>query len=299
MPGWQALQAGPVGFDRFGLYAEFSVGKVVQRCRWMAPGSFRMGSPPDEDGRDNDETLHEVTLTRGYWLADTACTQALWLGAMGNNRSSFQDDPRNPVERVSWLEVQKFLGELNTLVPGLGAGLPTEAQWEYACRAGTQTPFSFGGNITPDQVNYDGSRPYAGASKGEYRQKTVPVASLPPNDWGLYEMHGNVWEWCADWYGDLSANPATDPAGPAEGARRVLRGGAWYYYGRSCRSACRSGDGPGYRSRNIGFRLAPGQTQQARQAGPRADGQGQAEPEPGQAAGGPAGQARRRPKKEG
>ncbi|MBL8470891.1 MAG: formylglycine-generating enzyme family protein [Rhodocyclaceae bacterium] len=262
---------------------------MEQRFRWIKPGRFLMGSPPDEAERDDDEVLHEVTFTQGFWLADTACTQALWQAVMGENPSDFKDAPDNPVEQVSWDNVQAFLNRLDDVVPDFAAGLPTEAQWEYACRAGTQSPFSFGANITPEQVNYDGNEPYAGGRKGEYRKKTVPVASLPANAWGLHEMHGNVWEWCADCYGELSADPATDPAGPAEGAWRVLRGGAWSNDGRNCRSACRFSTGPDYRNHIIGFRLAPGQNQQAGQAGPRADRQGQAEPEPGQAAGGPAG----------
>ncbi|MBL8482005.1 MAG: formylglycine-generating enzyme family protein [Rhodocyclaceae bacterium] len=272
-----------------GLWATLRVGGVEQRFRWIKPGRFLMGSPPDEAERWDDEVLHQVTFTQGFWLADTACTQALWQAVMGENPSHFKDDAHNPVEQVSWDDVQAFLNKLSVAVPHFAAGLPTEAQWEYACRADTQTLFSFGANITPEQVNYDGTKPYAGGRKGKDRQKTVPVASLPPNAWGLYEMHGNVWEWCADWYGDLSAEPAIDPAGPVEGARRVLRGGAWYYDGRYCRSACRFRFEPDDRNLNFGFRLAPGQNQQARQAGPQADGQGQAEPEPGQAAGGSAG----------
>ena len=109
----------------------------------------------------------------------------------------------------------------------MNARLPTEAEWEYACRAGTNTPFSFGDNITPEQVNYDGNYPYADGKKGLYREKTVPVKSLPANAWGLYEMHGNVWEWCQDWYGDYPAEPVTNPEGSQAGVERVVRGGSW------------------------------------------------------------------------
>ncbi len=116
---------------------------------------------------------------------------------------------------------------MNTLFPDLHARLPTEAQWEYSCRAGTQTPFSFGENITPEHVNYHGEHPYAGSKNGQYRQKTVPVKSLPPNPWGLFEMHGNVWEWCTDWYEKVYPKQAvTDPSGPDDGTSRVLRGGS-------------------------------------------------------------------------
>ena len=115
------------------------------------------------------------------------------------------------MERVSWNDVQGFLARINELVPGLDLVLPTEAEWEYACRAGTETPFSFGETITPEQVNYNGDYPYAGGKKGLYRQETVPVASLPANPWGLYEMHGNVWEWCADGQRSYTADAVTDP----------------------------------------------------------------------------------------
>ena len=282
------------GSDAQGFWAEFDVqgrsSTVTQRCRWIAPGTFLMGSPPDEVERRDNETQHEVTLTRGYWLADTACTRALWQAVMGDNPSQFKDDPANPVETVSWDDVQTFIDRLNALVPGLAAGLPSEAQWENACRAGTTTPFSFGKNITPEQVNYDGNYPYADGKKGLNRGHTVPVRSLPPNPWGLYEMHGNVWEWCADWYGDYPAEPQTDPSGPPEGVLRVLRGGSWYDYGRRCRAAFRYGHEPGLRYFIFGFRLAPGQRPGpgGQEAARRADGQAQAE-RAGQAAGSDAG----------
>ncbi|WP_296404870.1 formylglycine-generating enzyme family protein [Zoogloea sp.] len=282
------------GSDALGFWAEFDVqgqsSTVTQRCRWIAPGTFQMGSPEGEVDRSDNETQHEVTLTRGYWLADTACTQALWQAVMGDNPSSFKYDPANPVEQVSWDDVQTFLDRLNDLVPGLAAGLPSEAQWENACRAGTATPFSFGKNITPAQVNYTGDYPYAGGEKGEYRKRTVPVKSLPPNPWGLYEMHGNVHEWCADWYGDYPEGPQTDPSGPPEGVDRVLRGGSWFNFGRYCRAALRGRYGPGERGNNLGFRLAPGQRPgpEGQEAARRADGQAQAE-RAGQAAGSDAG----------
>ena len=282
------------GTDEHGFWAEFDVrgrsSTVSQRCRWIAPGTFPMGSPEGEKNRGNDETQHEVTLTRGYWLADTACTQALWQAVMGDNPSMFKDDPANPVERVSWDVVQTFLDRLNELVPGLDAGLPSEAQWENACRAGTTTPFSFGDNITPEQVNYDGNYPYADGEKGLFRKRSVPVKSLPPNPWGLYEMHGNVYEWCADWYGDYPEGPQIDPPGPPAGVYRVLRGGSWDGYGHCCRAAYRYRDEPGFRIYDSGFRLAPGQRPgpAGQEAARRADGQAQAE-RAGQAAGSDAG----------
>jgi formylglycine-generating enzyme required for sulfatase activity len=177
-----------------------------------------------------------VRLTTGFWLADTACTQALWLAVMGGeNPSRFQEDARNPVENVSWDDsgASGFLQRVASLVPGVVAELPTEAEWEYACRAGSETPFNFGATIGPEQANYDGNHPYAGGRKGEYRQKTVPVKSFAPNDWGLHEMHGNVWEWCADGLREYADETVEDPRGPeGERAARVVRGGSWHLRGR-------------------------------------------------------------------
>ncbi|MBN1654605.1 MAG: formylglycine-generating enzyme family protein [Deltaproteobacteria bacterium] len=247
------------GEDRYGLFCEFTYKRVVQRMRWISPGTFRMGSPTKgEQQRGSDEIEHSVTLTKGFWLADTACTQALWQAVMGNNPSFFKG-PDRPVENVSWKDCQRFLEGINGLIPELALRLPTEAEWEYACRAGTTTPFSFGKNITSDEVNYDGNYPYAGGKKGIYRQETVGVKALACNEWGLYQMHGNVWEWCRDWYGEYPSESAIDPIGPEKGARRVLRGGGWYNDARHARSACRVRHGPGNRGGGIGFRFARGQ----------------------------------------
>lgn len=218
-----------------------------------------MGSPKDEIERMADrEQQHLVTLTRGYWLADTACTQALWIAVTGINPSRFQESLNLPVETVSWDDVKQFIRRLNAQETGLNARLPTEAEWEYACRAGTSTPFSFGTRITPNQVNFNGNYPYAGAKKARYREKTVPVKSLPANLWGLYEMHGNVWEWCADWLDIYHANETVDPKGPNSGVSRVLRGGSWHSHARRTRSTYRYWTTPDARLQNIGFRLALG-----------------------------------------
>ncbi|WMP16967.1 SUMF1/EgtB/PvdO family nonheme iron enzyme [Thiothrix lacustris] len=246
------------GDDQYGRYADVDVKGVIQRFRWLQPGKFLMGSPQSEKERSDDEVQHEVTLSQGFWLADTACTQALWQAVMGNNPADFSDDLRNPVEQVSWDHTQGFIQQLNGVVSGLKAKLPTEAQWEYACRAGSTSPFSFGTNITPEQVNYDGNYPYAGGKKGLYREKTVPVKSLPANPWGLYEMHGNVWEWCQDWYGSYPAEPVRNPEGSQTGVRRVVRGGSWDDFGGYVRSAIRFRYDPANRRDFIGFRLALG-----------------------------------------
>ncbi len=255
------------GEDRYGLWMAFRYRGIRQCLRWIAPGEFLMGSPKSEAERYDDETQHRVILTRGYWLADTTCTQALWQVMMGDNPSRFKGEDR-PVENVSWDDTQRFIERLNELVPGGGFRLPTEAEWEYACRAGTTTAFWFGDQITPEQVNYDGNHPYAGGRKGKYRNETVAVKALPCNGWGLYQMHGNVWEWCQDWLGDYPTETLVDPTGPVGGERRVLRGGSWVRDGGGVRSAYRSLDDPGRRYGNFGFRLARGQT--ARQDEPEA-----------------------------
>jgi formylglycine-generating enzyme required for sulfatase activity len=253
------------GWDEYGAWVEFSVEasdgvRVTQRMRWIAPGRFLMGSPEDEPERYDDEgPQHEVTLAEGFWLFDTACTQALWAAVLGENPSRFQD-PQRPVEQVSWEDVQaRFLPALNARIPGLALGLPSEAQWEYACRAGTETPFSFGVNITPEQVNYNGEYPYAGGPKGRYRAETVPVESLPANPWGLDEMHGNVDEWVQyTWHDSYERAPKDGCAWESKepGLYRVIRGGSWNYTARNCRSAVRRGGEPGYRDSDLGFRCA-------------------------------------------
>ncbi len=248
------------GTDQYGAWFEFEVprrdtqGVVTQRMRWIRPGTFMMGSPEDEPERFDDEVLHEVTLTRGFWLADTACTQSMWETVMEENRSRFKGAER-PVECVSYDDVVAFCMSLSNRIPGLTPQLPTEAQWEYACRAGTQSPFSFGATISTDRANFDGNYPYDNAPKGLYREQTVTVKDLPCNAWGLYQMHGNVREWCSDWYADEMLGSQIDPAGPKMGSVRVLRGGGWFGNARNVRSACRYWFDPGYRYGSLGFRL--------------------------------------------
>ncbi|MBE2295279.1 MAG: formylglycine-generating enzyme family protein [Phycisphaerales bacterium] len=253
VPTW----ADQAGVDAYGVFATFRVRNVIQRVRWIWPGRFLMGSPKNEHGRENGEFQHEVTLTQGFWLAETTCTQALWEAVTGENPSRLKGE-RRPVETVNWNEVQEFIKRLNDAVRGLTARLPTEAEWEYACRAGTSTPFSFGEDITPEQVNYNGKYPYRDSKKGLSRGETVEVATLPANPWGLYEIHGNVYEWCQDWYGNYPKDSVVDPTGPKIGERRVLRGGSWLTDGRNVRSAYRRHVGPSRRIDSYGFRLALG-----------------------------------------
>ena len=258
-PSW----ATSVGYDDYGLFAELRYGEVVQRFRWINPGQFQMGSPESELQRYDDEQQHEVHLSEGYWLADTVCSQALWLGVMGENPSRFNGHDK-PVEQVSWDDTKEFIERLNKDIAELAVRLPSEAEWEYACRAGTTGPFSFGDNITPEQVNYDGSEPYAEGAKGLDRHETVAVKTLPANPWGLYEMHGNVYEWCEDWFqATYQQDSKVDPLGPDSGQTRVVRGGSWVSdgYGGHVRSASRSSDEPDLRYDRIGFRLALGHPQ--------------------------------------
>ena len=263
-PSW----ASAIGRDMYGLWTEFELPDtdppVRQRLRWIPPGRFMMGSPDDEPGRSGKEgPQHPVVLSAGFWLADTACTQAMWQVVIGENPSSFKGD-NLPVESVNWDDVQTFLERLNARVPGLAAVLPSEAQWEFACRAGTETPFSTGVMITTDQANFYGSFPHDGGAKGRYLKETLPVRSFQPNPWGLWQMHGNVREWCADqWHASYDGAPEDgsawiDPDETSEDGRRerVIRGGSWLDYAGGVRSAARSGLHPVNRLGNLGFRLA-------------------------------------------
>jgi formylglycine-generating enzyme required for sulfatase activity len=234
------------------------VGDVQQVFRWIPPGRFMMGSPPEEAERLDNQAQHQVVLTEGFWLADTVCTQALWEAVMGENPSEFRG-PDRPLEQISWDNAVTFMTRLSERVSGLDLRLPSEAEWEYACRAGMATPFWFGDTISTDQVNFDGNYPYAGGGKGESRGETVEVKALPCNGWGLYQMHGNVWEWCNDWYGEYPEEAVTDPQGPETGVWRVLRGGGWDSSGRDARSARRIDGTPVMRGYGTGFRLARGQ----------------------------------------
>jgi formylglycine-generating enzyme required for sulfatase activity len=219
---------------------------------YIPPGSFMMGSPKNEADRDNDESRHRVSLTQGYYMGTTEVTQGQWQAVMGRNPSEFKDCGEEcPVESVSWNDVLEFIRKLNQRESNYQYRLPTEAEWEYAARAGTTTPFSFGSTLGTDQANY-----YGNGSKGIYRRKTIPAKSFSPNAWGLYNMHGNVWEWCQDWYGEYPSGNVIDPQGSQSGDDRVLRGGSWSYEAGSCRSADRVRDEPGNRLNVSGFRLA-------------------------------------------
>ena len=263
------------GIDRpHGLFADLLVDLLAdgvtasasQRFRWLPPGEFWMGSPDDEPGRfKNEGPRHRVRLSQGFWLADSACTQALWQALMGNNPSDFKGDEQWPVENVSFDDVQAFLARLQALLPtGCEAVLPTEAEWEYACRAGTDTPFNLPAPISRASANFDAGAASELAVAGEESRSTVPVKSLPPNAWGLYEMHGNVWEWCADDQRDYAGTALPeaaleDPWGPVsqeQEAHRAVRGGSWFDGAGSLRSAYRERFQRGNRDLYLGFRVA-------------------------------------------
>jgi formylglycine-generating enzyme required for sulfatase activity len=204
-----------------------------------------------------------VDFSLGFWLAETACSQALWTAVMGKNPSRFTDDLENPVENVRWEMAAELIENINSRVPGLSLRLPSEAEWEYACRAGTTTPFSFGDSLTPGDANYNGTFPYGKGKKGEYRGRTMPVKSFRPNPWGLYQMHGNVWEWCQDiWHDNYTGAPANGRAWLEGGdnERRVCRGGSLIHHGRYLRSASRNIWF--YDNVDLGLRLARGPEEQ-------------------------------------
>jgi uncharacterized protein (TIGR02996 family) len=229
------------------------LGKGVEMTfSFIPPGSFLMGSPHDEEQRMPNEIQHRVTLTQGFYLGIHPVTQAQWQAVMGSNPSYFQGN-NLPVESVSWEGCQAFCRKLGER-DGQRYRLPSEAQWEYACRAGTTTPFHFGATISTDQANYDGYFTYGQGKKGAYRQKTTPVGSFPANAWGLFDLHGNVWEWCQDAYGEYGYKDTKDPLND-KGDSGALRGGSWLVNPYGCRAAYRRRLAPEDRSRNYGCRV--------------------------------------------
>jgi formylglycine-generating enzyme required for sulfatase activity len=200
-------------------------------------GTFTMGSPTDEPGRNSDETQHQVTVSDAYYMQTTEVTQAQWEAVMGDNPSWFSGSSDCPVENVSWDDVQEFIDRLNAMGEGTYR-LPTEAEWEYACRADSTTAFA-NGEITEVGSDNDPNLDQMGWYRYNAGDETHPVASKEPNSWGLYDMHGNVWEWCRDRYGSYPAGAVTDPTGPSAGTYRVLRGGSWGFNAADARSANR------------------------------------------------------------
>ena len=242
---------------------------------WMPPGRFWMGSPEEESERRTNEGPQHLVQLQGFFLSQTPITQAQWRQVadwkpnkgeqawskkLNPSPSHFKGDQR-PVEQVSWDDAMEFCHRLSHRT-GRNYTLPSEAQWEYACRAGTTSPFHWGATISTEIANYDGTKVYGDGEKGEHRQQTLDVASFPANPWGLQDMHGNVWEWCADnWHDNYVGAPEDGRAWIDEGAKandlkwRMLRGGSWSFNPRYCRSAFRYPDHPDFRSSNVGFRV--------------------------------------------
>lgn len=219
-------------------------GDATMTFCWCPPGEFEMGSPPYEPERDNDETLHHVKLTKGFWMGKHPVTQAQWKAVMGVN-PSFHKGKNLPVEYVSWDDCHEFIEKANAFIADKAhhLALPTEAQWEYACRAGTTTPFNFGHFLNGEQANCNGEMPYVTRQKGPHLDKTLPVGKYPPNAWKLHDMHGNVYEWCLDRYRQgfyTRPEAQVDPCCTSgTDTSHALRGGAYCSVASGCRSARR------------------------------------------------------------
>jgi formylglycine-generating enzyme len=222
-------------------------------------GNYQMGSPANEPDRQDNETQHSVTVD-DFYISKYEVTQKCWRDIMDTEPSFFKNCDQCPVEMVSWEYVQAFLKKLNAKYPGFNYRLPTEAEWEYAARErGRAVLFGNGKNILdPKEANFNASAYYktSYSTVGENRRKTTPVGAFLPNALGLYDMAGNVWEWCSDWYGAYPSSAQTNPPGPSSGSYRVFRGGSWYDDPQYCRVAYRFNFAPGDRSLSIGFRLA-------------------------------------------
>ncbi len=243
------------GFDLYGLWQTFSVKGVEFKLRYIPPGRFVMGSPKSEPGRLPNELQHVVTLTNGFWLGETAVTQILWQAIMVDNPSHFKSEGRAelPVETVSWDDCQVFFDTLNKVFSDRLDGLvseyftfPTEAQWEYACRAGSRTVYATGDRLSSEEANY---------GRG-WDDGTVDVKQFLVNAWGLYQMHGNVYEWCLDGQREYQAHPVINPVGDLESSKRVLRGGCWIDFVQYCRSANRDAYLRYDRGSYVGLRVA-------------------------------------------
>ena len=222
---------------------------------WCPPGRFLMGSPETEEKRNVDEVQHLVTLTRGFWIGKTEVTRAHWKAVMGNAgfawSSLWGGDAELPIDTVSWHQCLEFCKKA-----GNGFRLPTEAEWEYACRAGSVTPFNFGGSLNGTTANCaGGADPYGTLVSGPNSFGSKRVASYQRNPWGLYDMHGNLFEWCSDYYAEYPEGDITDPVGPETGSARVVRGGCWNYAPKMCRSAFRSRMAEETHNGMIGFRV--------------------------------------------
>lgn len=222
-------------------------------------GSFLMGN---HEFNDNSKSKHKVIISKDFWLGRTEVTQAQWQKIMGNKEihpkkpSPFRNsNPNYPIVSISYFDVERFLERLNELSDKYQFRLPTEAEWEYACRAGTTTPFSYGLYLSDTLANYNAKIPSKYSKTGNYLGHPEPVGRYASNEWGLYDMHGNVWEWVSDWYGLYSKEEVTDPKGPKYGKEKVIRGGSWYFGAENAMSSHRRVHEPKLWGFSIGFRI--------------------------------------------
>ena len=241
-------------------------GGVTMSFAWCPPGSFQMGS---REGSEDEKPVHQEVLKMGFWMGIHPVTQGQWKAVMGNNPSHFTGSfkswwlgrrysgDRRPVEQVSWDDTAKFRAVVKQK-SGFDLRLPTEVEWEYACRGGTTTAFYWSSELNGRQANCNGNTPLGTDVTGPYSQQTTPVGYFAreyPHPWGLTDVHGNVYEWCADKYGSYSAGATDNPFWPAFGGDGVIRGGAWDSSAKHCRAAFRCRNGPDYQSSRVGFRL--------------------------------------------
>lgn len=252
-PGQEFFRIGPAKGPEAGIPSEFV---------WIPSGTFVMGTPDSEVGRRTAEGPQtRVRVSGGFWMSRHETTQRDWLAVMGFNNSA-TPNPDLPADAVSYEEALEYCAKVTTreraagrLPAGYVYRLPTEAEWEYACRAGTTTAFSLGDSLSSTNANFDGTMPYGGAAQGPALSGTVPGGQYPPNPWGLYDMHGNVWEWCLDWHPSrLPGGRVTDPVGEGSATRRALRGGGWHNDAATCRSGFRYLVGPIFRISSSGLR---------------------------------------------
>jgi sulfatase modifying factor 1 len=252
---WNLLNDREELSGKYQVWLDFKVAsKSPVDIEWIQipAGTFTMGSPLSEVNHESDETQHQVTLS-SFKMSKNEITFAqydVFCEKTGREKPSDNGYGRGtrPLINVSWDDATAFAN-------WMGCRLPTEAEWEYACRSGKTTPFNTGDNLTTNQANYNGNYPYNNNPKGNDLQKTMTVGSYPSNSWGLNDMHGNVWEWCSDWYGNYPSSAQTNPTGATSGSGRVSRGGSWNGYARNCRSANRFNCVPSYRGLSLGFRL--------------------------------------------
>ena len=264
-----SVTSSPTSLQVDGTPTNHTVVSIGMQMIFCPPGTFTMGSPSSETGRESDETQHSVTLTNGFYLGKYEVTQAQYETVMNGNSEGLNPKPSQwpnnndrPVEKVSWNDAQVFLSRLNSIEQTAGRlpngwkyVLPTEAEWEYACRAGTTTIFSWGNSASSTQANFKGTDPYGGGATGPNLQQTTDVGQYAANPWGFHDMHGNLWEWVHDWKASYPVGAQTNPEGPASGSDRVTRGGTWASEGMHLRSARRGSSSPSKRYYRIGFRV--------------------------------------------